>query len=136
MLKGWKEPCMYGWKVRPTKLVVLCSAQRLCNYTTTMQSLEVRKVAFLTVKTGLTSSKQMRLHKWHAQIHSLCASLSKIYYMIKSLRNVTSTQMICSTYFAYFQSRLRYGIVLGMIWKIYKDISATKKGYSINHCCT
>ena len=34
---------------------------------------------------------------WHAQIHSLCASLSKIYYMIKSLRNVTSTQMIWST---------------------------------------
>ena len=51
---------------------------------------------------------------WHAQIHSLCASLSKSYYiMIKSMRNVTSTQMIWSTYFAYFQSRLRYGI---MFW--------------------
>ena len=50
---------------------------------------------------------------WHVQIHSLCASLSKIYYMIKSLRNVTSTQMIWSIYFAYFQSRLRYGI---MFW--------------------
>ena len=34
---------------------------------------------------------------WHAQIHSLCASLSKSYYMIKSLRNVTNTQMIWST---------------------------------------
>ena len=33
--------------------------------------------------------------------------------MIKSLRNVTSTQMIWNTYFAYFQSRLRYGI---MFW--------------------
>jgi hypothetical protein len=50
---------------------------------------------------------------WHAQIHSLCASLSKIYYMIKSLRNVISIQMIWSTYFSYFQSRLRYGI---MFW--------------------
>ena len=50
---------------------------------------------------------------WHVQIHSLCASLSKIYDMIKSLRNVTSTQMIWSIYFAYFQSRLRYGI---MFW--------------------
>ena len=50
---------------------------------------------------------------WHVQIHSLCASLSKIYYMIKSLQNVTSTQMIWSIYFAYFQSRLRYGI---MFW--------------------
>jgi hypothetical protein len=62
LLKRWKEPCMYGWKVKPTKLVVLCWAQRLCDYTTTTQSLEIRKVAFLTVKTGLTSSKQMRLH--------------------------------------------------------------------------
>ena len=32
---------------------------------------------------------------WHAQIHLLCVSLSKSYYiMIKSLRNVMSTQMI------------------------------------------
>ena len=71
---------------------------------------------------------------WHAQIHLLCASLSKSYYMIISLRNVTSTQMIRSTCFAYFQSKLRYGI---MFWggdgKSIKDISATKKGHSINH---
>ena len=33
--------------------------------------------------------------------------------MIKSLKNVTSTQMIWNTYFAYFESRLRYGI---MFW--------------------
>ena len=33
--------------------------------------------------------------------------------MIKSLKNVTSTQMIWCTYFANFQSRLRYGI---MFW--------------------
>ena len=31
---------------------------------------------------------------WHVHIHSLFASLSKIYYMIKSPRNVTSTHMI------------------------------------------
>ena len=31
--------------------------------------------------------------------------------MIKSLKNVTSTQMIWRTYFANFQSRLRYGII-------------------------
>jgi len=41
---------------------------------------------------------------WHVHIHFLLASLSKIYYMIKSLRNITSTQMIWSTYFAHFQS--------------------------------
>jgi hypothetical protein len=31
---------------------------------------------------------------WHVHNHSLLASLSKTYYMIKYLRNVTSTQMI------------------------------------------
>jgi len=50
---------------------------------------------------------------WHVHIHALCASLSKIYYMIKPSRYVTSTQMIWSIYFAYCQSRLRYGI---MFW--------------------
>ena len=48
---------------------------------------------------------------WHIHIHSLCASLSKIHYMIKSLWNVTSIRMIWSSYFAYFQSRLRCGIM-------------------------
>jgi len=33
---------------------------------------------------------------WHGQIHSLHASFSKIYYMIKSLRYVMGTQMIWS----------------------------------------
>ena len=50
---------------------------------------------------------------WQAQIDNLGTSLSKIYYMIKSLRNVMSTQMLWSIYFAYFQSKLRYGI---MFW--------------------
>lgn len=31
---------------------------------------------------------------WHVQIHSLCASLSKAYYMTKSLRDVTSIHML------------------------------------------
>ena len=48
---------------------------------------------------------------WHVQIHSLCTSLSTIYYLIKSVKNVTSTQTIWNIYFAYFQSRLWYGIM-------------------------
>jgi len=68
---------------------------------------------------------------WYVKIHSLFASLSKIYYIIKSLRNVTSSQMIWSIYFAYFQSRLRYGIVF-----CGTDILATEKGDSINYQCT
>jgi hypothetical protein len=31
---------------------------------------------------------------WHVEMHPLCASLSQIYYMVKSLRNVTSNHMI------------------------------------------
>ena len=48
---------------------------------------------------------------WQTHINNMGASLSKIYYMIKSLRNATSTQMLWSIYFAYFQSKLRYGII-------------------------
>jgi len=48
---------------------------------------------------------------WQAQFYSLCANLSKTYYLIKLLKNVMSTQMIWSTYFANFQSGLRYGII-------------------------
>ena len=48
---------------------------------------------------------------WQAHIDTVGASLSQIYYMIKYLRNATSTQMLWSIYFAYFQSKLRYGII-------------------------
>jgi hypothetical protein len=40
---------------------------------------------------------------WHVQIHSLCACLSK------TLRDVMSTHMLWSIYFACFQSQLKYG---------------------------
>jgi hypothetical protein len=48
---------------------------------------------------------------WHVQINSLSARLSKVYYMIKSLRDVMSTHMLWSIYFPYFSSRLKYGII-------------------------
>jgi hypothetical protein len=48
---------------------------------------------------------------WHVQIHSLCASLSKAYYITKSLRHVMSTHMLWSIYFVYFQSQLGYRIL-------------------------
>ena len=47
----------------------------------------------------------------HVQIHSSCASLSKICCIIKCVRNVTSTQMIQNIYCVYLQSSLRDGIV-------------------------
>jgi hypothetical protein len=48
---------------------------------------------------------------WHVQIHSLCSSPSKVYYLVKSVRDVMSIHMLWSVYFAHFQLRLRYGII-------------------------
>jgi len=48
---------------------------------------------------------------WNVQTHSLCARLSKVYCMIKSLRDIMSTHMLWSIYFAYFLSRLKYEII-------------------------
>jgi len=49
---------------------------------------------------------------WQAHVCSLCHSLSKIYYIIKSLKNILSNCMFWIIYFACFQLRLRYGIIL------------------------
>jgi hypothetical protein len=48
---------------------------------------------------------------WQAHIRFLSHSLSKTYYMIKSLKNTLSTHMLWKIYYAHFQSRLRYGII-------------------------
>jgi hypothetical protein len=40
---------------------------------------------------------------WLAHIRSLCHSLSKTYYMIKSLKNTLSTHMLWNIYYAHFQ---------------------------------
>jgi len=48
---------------------------------------------------------------WQIHIQSVHTSLCKSYYMIKSLMNVASTRMIWNAYFAYVESRLRYGII-------------------------
>ena len=50
---------------------------------------------------------------WHAHIYSLSTNLSKSYFIIKSLKPVISEKSIWNIYFAYFESKLRFGIVLG-----------------------
>jgi hypothetical protein len=50
--------------------------------------------------------------KWHAHIKFLCSSLSKTYYMIKALKHTVSNYMLWNIYFAHFQSKVRYGIVV------------------------
>ena len=49
---------------------------------------------------------------WQAYICALCHSLSKIYYIIKSLKNILSNRMLWNIYCTYFQSWLRYVIIL------------------------
>ena len=49
--------------------------------------------------------------KWNVHVCSLCSSLSKVTYNIKSLKAVLSTYMLRSIYFAHFQLHLRYGSI-------------------------
>ena len=55
----------------------------------------------ITVESHTFQSKILGLlirenYSWHVQILSLCANLSKIYFIVQSQRNVTGTQMIWS----------------------------------------
>jgi len=53
--------------------------------------------------------------QWHTHVCSLCASLNKIYYIIKSLKDVTSFQIIQMICYACFQSQMRYGGEVGIV---------------------
>jgi len=65
---------------------------------------------------------------WLVQIHSLRASLSEVYYMIKSLRDIMRTHMLWSIDFLYFHSRLKYGIIFcGRDGEIIKVFQLQKK---------
>jgi hypothetical protein len=57
---------------------------------------------------GIHISENM---KWDALAKSLSSNLSKICYMIRALKDVTSPQIIRSIYFAYFHTHLRYGVI-------------------------
>jgi hypothetical protein len=64
---------------------------------------------------------------WRAHIHSLCHSLGKTYYMIKPLKNTLSTRMLWNIYYAHFQLRWRYGIILWGGTKSIKILHVQKK---------
>jgi hypothetical protein len=49
--------------------------------------------------------------KWDVHIKYLCPKLSKSYYVINSLKDITSSHVIRSTHFTYFQAHLRYGVI-------------------------
>lgn len=49
--------------------------------------------------------------EWKAHMMFLSSKLHKVCYMIKSLRDVTSRQVIRSIYFAHFHAYLKYGLI-------------------------
>jgi hypothetical protein len=44
---------------------------------------------------------------WRAHIHYLCDSLSKIFFIIKSVKKILSSHVLWNIYLTYFHSRLR-----------------------------
>jgi hypothetical protein len=49
--------------------------------------------------------------KWNSHVQSLASKLSKVSFMIKSLKEILSPNMIRNIYFTKFQSHLRFGIL-------------------------
>jgi hypothetical protein len=50
--------------------------------------------------------------KWDGHIKYLSSKLSKSYYVITSLKDLRSLQVIRGKYFVYFHVHMRYGLVL------------------------
>jgi len=51
--------------------------------------------------------------KWHSHIQLLACKLCKVAFMIKSLNEVLSPNLIQNIYFTKFHSLLQFGILLG-----------------------
>ena len=49
--------------------------------------------------------------KWNPHIQLLASKLSKVAFMIKSLKEILSPNLICNNYYTKFQSLLRFGIL-------------------------
>jgi hypothetical protein len=49
--------------------------------------------------------------KWHSNIQLLASKLSKVAFMIKSLKEIPSPNLIQNIYFSKFHSLLRFGIL-------------------------
>jgi hypothetical protein len=51
--------------------------------------------------------------KWHSHIRLSASKLSKVAFMIKSLKEILSPNVIRTIYFSKFHSLLRFGILFG-----------------------
>jgi len=82
--------------------------------------------------------------KWKSHVQSLASKLSKVSFMIKSLKEILSPNMILDIYFTKFQSLLRFGILFwgGMggelnmrILRIQKRVIRSMAGVSSRTSC-
>jgi hypothetical protein len=48
--------------------------------------------------------------KWNIHIQSVCKELSKMCYIIKTLKNEVSPHILRNVYFAKFQSQMSYSL--------------------------
>ena len=72
----------------------------------------------------LTLAENLKLH---TSIDILYKSLNKAYFMIKSLKEVTSHQAVRILYHAYFQSGLKYGIIFWLTDSYSKKVYCHQK---------
>jgi sarcosine oxidase/L-pipecolate oxidase len=69
-----------------------------------------------TAETKFLSIYITETSKWNSHVQSLATKLSKVSYMIKSLKEISSQYMIQNIYFKIFQSLLRFGILFWGEW--------------------
>ena len=58
--------------------------------------------------------------KWEVHIKNVCNMLNKNYYVLQSLKSLTSLNTLRSVYFANFHSHLRYGILFWGSKEVFK----------------
>jgi hypothetical protein len=63
---------------------------------------------------------------WHDHIRKLCKDLNKSYYIIKCLKDVVSAGIIKIIYFAYFQSKMKCGMIFWVTDSYSKKICLQK----------
>jgi hypothetical protein len=80
--------------------------------------------------------------KWNGHVKYLCSSLSKAYYKIRALKHTVSTQILWNVYFAHFQSKMRYCIVVWggsresiKILKLQKKVVRMMSGLKTGESC-
>jgi len=64
-----------------------------------------------TTKTKFLGIHIMETLKWNSHVQSLASKLSKVSFMIKSLKEILSPNVIRNIYFTKFQSLLQFGIL-------------------------